>query len=716
MKAPAGRAPDAGRRRLLRAAAAGVVVPFAAGCALPVFPKRPSPAAADAAGWVQHGGGRFVLVLPRVEMGQNIATALKQIACEELGIGWDQLDLRLPGTRGLRRVRGTVGSESVRDFALPLAQACATLREALAAGQARGTLVVDERPAAALRSLNGQGRRHVGRSPPIEQGEAIVRGAPLYAADVRRPGQCHGRVRRAPASPGLRSTLLGADEAAARAVPGFVALVRDDALRQGRADGLGIVARTPGALDRIEAALAPRWQVHDAAGPGEIDAAIDIDQRLARSPRRARMLHDDPLDAGAPWQVDLRFDIPLAAHAAIEPRAAVAEFDATGALQLWVGSQDPFYVRDVLARQFGLAEERVHVQAQRIGGAFGGRTLCTVELEAALLARAAAAPVKVQWTRAQEFRHAFHRPPSSHRLRVRLRGGRLHDWWHAFAGSHILFTSAGFPPWLQRLADLVGDPGMARGAEPPYRIHARRIGFDAVRLPVHTGPWRGLGAAPNVFAIECTIDECARVAGTDPVDFRLAHIDDPRLARVLRRAAAAAAWPARPGADAARPLRAAARLRGRGVACGIYKAMSYAAVVADVEVDVAAGAVRVTRLLCAHDCGRVINPDQVRAQCEGNLVWGLGMVLIEGLPVDASGVAAASFAEAPIARLADVPPLQVELVDAGDPPSGAGETVIVAAGAAIANALRDACGLRLQRLPLQAAELRAALARRDGPS
>jgi isoquinoline 1-oxidoreductase beta subunit len=488
-----------------------------------------------------------------------------------------------------------------------------------------------------------------------------------------------------------------------------VALVRDDALRQGHAEGLGIVARTPGALDRIEAALAPRWQVHGAGGPGDIDAAIDIDRRLARSPQRARTLHDDSLDGGAPWHVDLRFDIPLAAHAAIEPRAAVAEFDASGALQLWVGSQDPFYVRDVLVRHLRLPEERVVVHAQRIGGAFGGRTLCTVELEAALLARAAGAPVKVQWTRAQEFRHGFHRQPSSHRVRVRLRDGRLHEWWHAFAGSHILFTSAGFPLWLQRMADFVGDPGVARGAEPPYRMHARRIGFDTVRLPVHTGPWRGLGAAPNVFAIECTIDECARVAGVDPVDFRLAHIDDPRLARVLRRAAGAAAWAARPADDAP-------RLRGRGVACGIYKAMSYAAVVADVEIDVGAGSVRVTRLLCAHDCGRVINPDQVRAQCEGNLVWGLGMVLIEGLPVDGSGVAAVSFADAPIPRLADVPPLQVEIVDEGDPPSGAGETVIVAAGAAIANALRNACGLRLQRLPLRAADLSAALAKRDRPS
>jgi isoquinoline 1-oxidoreductase beta subunit len=141
------------------------------------------------------------------------------------------------------------------------------------------------------------------------------------------------------------------------------------------------------------------------------------------------------------------------------------------------------------------------------------------------------------------------------------------------------------------------------------------------------------------------------------------------------------------------------------VACGIYKAMSYAAVVADVEVD-ADGHVRVTRLVCAHDCGQVINPDQVRAQCEGNLVWGLGMVLFEGLPVARSQVAAATFADSPVPRLPDVPPMHIDLVDEGDPPTGAGETAIVASGAAIANAIRAATGVRLQRLPVVADVLR----------
>ncbi len=678
------------KRRAFLAAGSGLTVTFLSACQLPVIPKRPLPDPADALSWIRFAEGRYTLFLPRVEMGQNILTSLKQIACEELGVGWSLVDARLPSTADIRRVRATVGSESIKAFALPLAQACATLRDAVAAGQTTGVLAAEARPVAELKSMRAG--RFVGKALPIEQGRAIVRGEALYAADVRRPGMLFGRVLRAPASPELRSSLVAFDEAAARAVAGFVSLVRDPALTMLQAEGLGIVARTPGALDRIEAALAPRWQIDGAFERRDIDATVDIDRRLQASPSLRHRLHDDGIDRDAAWDVDLRIDVPLAAHAPIQPRAAVAELAGADGMQLWVGSQDVFYQRDVIAKRLGLDADKVLVHGRRVGGSFGGKTICTVELEASLLARAARAPVKVQWTRAQEFRLGYHRPPSSHRLRVRLKDGRIDQWWHAFASSHILFTNAGLPAWMQRITDFVGDDGVARGASPPYRANARRVEFDLTRLPVLTGPWRGLGAGPNLFAIECAIDECARSAKADPVRFRLDHIDDSRLARVLQRVAEAAGW----GVAATPP---AGRRRGRGVACGIYKAMSYAAVVADVEVDGTSGAIRVTQLWCAHDCGLAVNPDQVRAQCEGNLVWGIGMVLSEALPVARSQVSAQSFADSPIPRLHDVPPMQVILVDGGEPPTGAGETAIVAAGAAIANAVRDATQFRITRLP-----------------
>ncbi|MGQ3095719.1 MAG: xanthine dehydrogenase family protein molybdopterin-binding subunit, partial [Roseateles sp.] len=520
--------------------------------------------------------------------------------------------------------------------------------------------------------------------PPLAQGEAIVTGRPLFVADVRRPSMVFGRVLYAPQSPEFASSPRSLDEAAARAQPGFIALVRDELLSQGRARGLGIVAATPGALDRIEIALAVQWQAEVVAGDWQ--ALLDIDTRLARDAKLTHAVHDDSVPQAAPWDIDLRFDIPPAAHAALEPRASVAEFDRTGRLQLWVASQDVFYQRDVVARRLGLDDDDITVHSHRIGGAFGGKTICTVELEAAVLARAVGRPVKVQWTRAQEFTQGFHRAPSSHRVRVRLKDGRLLHWWHGFVSAHILFTNAAMPPWMQSVSRFVGDAGVARGAKLPYRAAARETRFALQRLPVLAGPWRGLGAGPNHFVTESVIDECARLAGQDPLAFRLAHVEDPRLARVLQRVARMAGW-----TEGTR----------MGLACGIYKDMSYAAVVA--EVSVTDGQARVLRLWCAHDCGRVINAEQVKAQCEGNLIWGLGLVLIEGLGLEGGQVASTSFADSPIPRWGDIPVMEVALVDEGEPPTGAGETAIVAAGAAIANAIRAAGGPRVLALPYRPA-------------
>ena len=698
------------RRQFLAAAAAGAgagaLTVTLAGCSLvPVIPKRPTSTADDALGWIRHEGGRYTLWLPGTEMGQQISAALQGLAAAELGVAPDVVHLRLPATGDIARVRATVGSASVQDFALPLARACATLREALAEGRTQGTLAARDIPARALRSLQPP----AGPPPPPAPGQlrALVTGQPLFAGDTRLPGLLYGRVLRAPVSAELASQPQALDEAAARADPAFVCVVQSPRLQQMNSRGLGIVARTPAALDRIEAALAVQWQVQGAFGPASIDAHIDIDAHLRRGRLQHALRKDEVPGEAAPWSLDLRMDVPLAAHAPIEPRCATAQWspgDAPApALRVWAGTQDLFYVRDVLARQFGLAAERIAVQACRVGGGFGGRTLCTVELEAAVLAQAAGAPVKVQWSRAQEFAQGFQRPPSSHRIRARVQDGRLTDWWHAFASSHILFTPAAMPVWMQNLADLAGDSGVARGAQLPYEVPRQRIEFTATRLPVHTGPWRGLGAGPNTLAVESAMDECARLAGADPLDWRLRHTADARLAGVLAQVARQARWSDRPPSDAA-------TLRGRGIAGGIYKGVSYAAAVADVEVHRATGQVRVTALWCAHDCGLVLQPDGVRAQTEGNLVWCLGMVLFEQLPIARSGVAASTFADYPLPRMGDVPPLHVHLVDSPAPPTGAGETAMVAGAGAVANALRDATGRRFTRLPVRSADVLQALA------
>lgn len=696
------------RRHLLAGTGlAAITVVFSAGCSLvPVIPKRPAPTPENAQGWIRHeASGRYTLWVPCTEMGQQISTALQALAAAELGVAPQAVQLRLPGTGDIARVRATVGSASVQDFALPLAHACATLREALARGVAPGSaLQAQPLPASALRSFQALESGPLAAAPG--QLHAIVTGQALFAGDTRLPGMLYGRVLRAPASAELDSRPGAMDEAAARADPACIAVVRSPLLQQMNSLGVGIVARSPAALDRIEAALAVQWQVQRGFGPDEIAERIDIDRHLARGALR-HTPRSDTMPEGEVWSIDLRMDIPLAAHAPIEPRSATAAWSPKAqksgpVLRIWAGTQDLFYVRDVLARHLALDAERIAVQACRVGGGFGGRTLCTVELEAAVLAQAVGAPVKVHWSRAQEFAQGFQRPPSSHRVRARVHQGRVSHWWHAFASSHILFTPAAMPPWMQALADFAGDSGVARGSQLAYAVAQQRTEFTAQRLPVHTGPWRGLGAGPNTLVVESAMDECARQAGADPLAWRLAHISDARLAVAFERVAREARWPKRPASDAT-------TLRGRGIAGGIYKGVSYAAAVADVAVDRASGQVRVTALWCAHDCGLVLQPDGVRAQTEGNLVWCLGLVLHEELPVAASRVAAATFADYALPRMGDVPPLHVHLIESGAPPTGAGETAMVAGAGAIANALRDATGQRFTRFPVRSEQVLQAL-------
>lgn len=708
----------------------GVAVGFAAlgvsSCALiPPIPKRPAPTLADATGWIQlTSEGRFVLWSPRAEMGQNVLGALRRIAALELGMPDDAVDVRIAGTADIARVKATVGSDSVRELLLPLAQACATLREAvlaravaaLGAGELQleaeavragdGRLVAlktlaapalrleaVERPATDLRAWNAL-QRASNRSalPDAPQLHALVTGAPLFAADIRLPGLLHAAVLRSPWRRELGPVLDGWNEDAVRAVPGFVAQLRLPEL-----DGPVLVARHPHALRAMRAAAAPRWiaprDTPDAA------AMVDIDRALTRG----RFTKDEGEVHDGAWTVDLRLDVPMAAHAAIEPRCAVARFDAAGALDLWCATQDPFYIRDVMARDHGLPLERIAVHNQRIGGGFGGRTVANVEREAAFIARAVGAPVKLQWTREDEFIGGFSRPPSSHRVKVRVGAdGMISDWWHALSSSHVIFTSAAMPPWMQGVTDFIGDPGTVRGQHAPYVFTRQRRSLQLTRVPLATGPWRGLGAGPNVLAIEAAMDAAARASGQEPVAFRLKHLahapvgehllNPARLAAVLQRVAARATAEHLPPASPGEQL-------GRGVACGVYKGRSVAAAVA--EVSVSAERIRVTRLWCSHDCGAIVDALGVRAQVEGNLVWSLALVLSDELTAGQATPEHTNFAAYALPRITDMPVLDIDLVPSTEAPSGAGETAIVAGAGAIYNAIVAATGVMPVRLPVR---------------
>jgi CO/xanthine dehydrogenase Mo-binding subunit len=719
------------RRRFLLATgwtAAGVTVLYLGGRHLfSVVPSFDMPGADAGAAWLKIGpDGRCQMLCPRAEMGQNASIGLAQIAAEELNLAVEDIDVRLPSTREIPQVVLTAGSMSLALFAEPTARAAAALREflreraaeragvdpaavtespgafalpdgrtlgygELAAGEA---VVLDAGalPEAPLHSFDPERtHRQIGRRAAPHQLEAIVTGAPVFAADVRLPGMLFGRAARPPA----RNAELGrVDAARAEAVPGLVQVVVDPERKLA-----GVVCETPGAVEAALDALHVEWKLPVSFDQTTIDELVDVDAALARGELEHTPL-DDASDPDAAWDVDLRFDVQLQSHAMQEPRAAVARFgevDGREALEIWTGSQDAFVVQRHAARDLGLPAEQVIVHQQRMGGGFGGREHYDVERDAARLARAVGRPVKVQWSREDEFRAARHRPASSHRVRLRADGeGALTDWWHAFVSGHVIFARERLPGWLLAPARLLGDLGVERGSHPPYAARRRRVEYGDVDLPVDLGTWRSLGATPNTFAIESAIDELARIRNLDPVELRLRNLPEEhrRLAACLRRTRALAekvSLPDRPGF-------------GRGYACGIYEEKSFVAASADVRVDAASGAIRIERMCCVQDVGLAINPDQLAAQIEGNLIWGLGMALMEEVEVGPSEVGSLNFDRYTIPRIADAPAFDIEIISPRDvPPAGAGETALIVGPAAIANALRAATGRRFTRLPIRSA-------------
>jgi len=711
--------PKLSRRRFLRAlgwGAAGITV-VAGGAAwtlMPVLPPRNAATPADAAAWISlRPNGKFRLLSTRAEMGQGISVGLRQIAADELGVDLDRIDLVLPDTSRIPVARSTVGSDAMREIGPLVARAAAALANAIlhqasiqlarpvadlrlgSAGVGDSVAVLltfetlgsgppllvnaDEVEAARPKLLERHDdRRIVGRDVPAHDIDAIVTGSrPLYADDIRLENMVFGAVIR-PRT--VEGRILSIDASGAAKVPGYVGLYRED-------DFAGIVASRRGALAQALERIAVTEEDGPPLASADIAALVDVTD----AGRLEHTVLDTGDAAGGPFDIDITLSVPLAAHASIEPRTAVARFH-DGGLEVWSGTQDPFFVRDTLAAAFGLARDAVVVHAMRIGGGFGARTIVAAELEAARLAKLCGRPVKLQWTRRDEFQSGFHRPPSSHRIRAAAdENGQISRWHHIFRSGHIIFTSAAMGPGLQFATSFVADPGVARGAIPPYRAAAVHVAFDDVRIPVRTGPWRGLGAAANHWAMETAVDALARARRLDPLEMRLSSLppERARLRKVLEEAAGMAGWTSRAsGSDEA-----------MGLACGIYKEMSYAAAVA--RVARTADGYRVTKLWCAHDCGLVINPNQVRAQVEGNLVWGIGMALREELLVESRGISHESFFDYAVPRLSDVPEIEVRLIEGSATPTGAGETAIVCAAAAITNAIAAMTGETVVRLPVR---------------
>lgn len=701
--------------------AVGTTVVFQSGCSLPSLPTLRDNPEEDAMGWIQvQPDNQIIFYMGKAEMGQGVLTGLTQLVAEELQIPPGKMSVRLPTTKDVKPVKMTVASESIQDLYLPVRKAAASLRETLRNMAARkfkmnedqiqlveggfrinatgkvlsfGEIVRGHQRIKLLDSSKislkpGKGNM-IGQSVPRLDIPAKIDGTARYTHDVSLPGMLWGAVLHPPV---FGAYLKSAEAEEAEKLPGVVKVVisKDH-------NFVGVVAESDqisrDALGRIKA----EWNIPKIWQQKDIDEILDIKQLKARGSSPHLVLQEGSAEkefTHAHQKLELSFSTPFGAHAQMETHAAVADV-TTESVDLWVGSQDAFFQAKLAADITGLSKDNVTVHPTLLGGGYGGKVFMETTAEAVRLSHAVKRPVKVVWTREENLRHTYFRPPTRHHIRAGLdREGKVSSWHHELSSGLVIFgPGAASSKLMKWVTSFVADRGGSRGSLPPYDFLNQTIAYWDESLPVPTGPWRALGASVNAFAVESTMDELARMAKQDPLEFRLAHLKKEkhqRLKGVLQAVAKLSDW----GKTLPDNV-------GRGIACGIYNKKTLVAVVAQVRLNRKTGKIRLEKLYCAHDCGRVINPDSVKAQVEGNLIWGASMALVENLLLKDGKMEAVNFHQYPILRLSDAPDIEVVLVENPvHPPSGAGEPALMPTPAAIANAISSVAGKRITSLPI----------------
>jgi isoquinoline 1-oxidoreductase len=496
----------------------------------------------------------------------------------------------------------------------------------------------------------------MGKPQPMPAARDKVTGKHQYPSDMRRPGMMYGRVLRAPTYLGR---LTEVDLKPAQDMPGVIA-VRDEGF-------VGVAAPTSFLAEKaIEAVAATaKWENPPHPSSEELfDYLRNNVQDLPANPFAADA-------AGAARHLKATYHVSYIQHAPLEPRTALAEWDGSK-VTVWTGSQNPFGVQGELQRAFSSAPGDVRVIVPDFGSGYGGKHPGEAAVEAARLAKAAGKPVMLRWTREEEFKWAQFRPAGVIDCEASLDdAGQLATWWHLNMNS--------------------GN----QSAESPYAIASKRSQFVQSRPPLRHGSYRALASTANTFARESFMDEMAALAGKDPLEFRLAQLEHPRLRPVLEEAARAFNWQGkvrnkRPG-------------RGVGLACSTDKG-SYVATCVEVAVDAATKEIKVVHVCEAFECGAIINPDNLLNQVEGAIVQGIGGALSEEMKFKDGVIENASFRQYRVPHFKDVPTLDIRLVNRTDLPSaGAGETPIIALAPAIANAVFHATGERIRKMPMRLA-------------
>lgn len=715
----------------------------------------PAPGRLDA--WLRIGKDETVTVFTgKVDIGMGVQTALMQIVAEELDVPAGRIHLVMGDTSTTPDQGGVGGSTSISAGAKPLRNAAATARFVLlqlasgklgvrsadlqvnhgivsASGDASKSISYGA--LAGLKDLNealrvsgngfalnveGQGKPKdpasytvVGQSLPRVDLPPKILGRATYSTDIRVPGMLHGRVIR-PASAG--ATLVNVDESAAKGIAGYLKTVV-------KGNFVGVVAGNEWAALRAAKQVRVSWSNPAATFPADVYEHI-----RSVKPRASReFVHQGDAAAAlsrAAKKVEASYEWPFQAHATMGPGCAVADFQVDGLTTVWSGAQKPHALRKGLAEMLRVPEERIRVVWVEGSGSYGRAGDEDVAADAALLSQAVGKPVRVEWSREDMTAWGGKGPASVVDLSAALdeqgQVTALEFVSRAFSGTEIIPQANTAGNLLA--AQLMGMPNTTEGDEYvqwgastyPYafrNIHAAGHvvpAFLASASPLRTTHLRDPNGPAGTFAGESFMDEIAVAAGADPIEFRLRHTDDPRAKAVLTAVAERANWDHRPSP---KPKGAAGDvLTGRGVALAL-RGGTYVATVAEVEVHRPSGAVRVKRLVCAHDCGLIVNPDALRGTIQANLIQSLSRALKEEVTFNRSRVTSTDWNTYPIARWSDVPEVAVVLLNHPEiAPSGAGEPSSRPTAAAINNAIFDATGARLRRVPLTPSRVKAALA------
>ncbi|HLV88857.1 MAG TPA: xanthine dehydrogenase family protein molybdopterin-binding subunit [Candidatus Sulfotelmatobacter sp.] len=688
-------------------------------------PKKPAPNPFDA--WVHiKPDGRIFLIVAKSEMGQGIRTGLAMVLADEAEVDLNSVTVEQAETRpDIYPHMGTGGSGSTMENFTPLRRAGATVRTLMitaaaakwnvpaAECQARqGTVLHDksglkasygELVAAAsklpqpdqekVRLKDESEFRYIGHAVPRVDIPAKVNGSAQFGLDVRVPGMLFAVIARCPTFGGKHSHF---NPAKAKAIPGVrdVFEIPPMGAEMFTAGGVVVLADSTWSAMKGREALQITWD-HGTAINETTQSLHQLLRDAAKKPGK-RVRNDGDVDAvlsNGAKKIDVLYELPFLAHATMEPMNITVHARGDSA-EVWAPTQSPDWVQGTVAQVLGLKPDKVTVHTTFMGGGFGRRYMADFPAEAAQIAKVVGKPVQLVWSREDDMTHDFYRPMSTHRFQGAIgKDGRPTAWFHTLASTSIRgFWDPKAPPESQEVG----------GAQQmPYAIPNVRLEFNDASSAVPRAWWRSVENSFNGFAVECFIDEIAAAANEDPVEFRRKllvkpanwkrkdedDVDPARLRAVLDLAAEKSGW--------GKPL-------PKGTGRGIASFCSFGSYFAEVaEVTVKGNDFKINRIVAAVDCGQIVNPESVRSQTEGAIIYGLSAALKNEITIKNGAVEQTNFDAYDPLRINEAPPIEVHLIQSKEECGGMGEPALPPAAPAVANAIFAASGKRLRKLPFQ---------------